>query len=215
MALQDVQNSFVGLMNNRLLTANTSLQTQFLNQGLQRIQRELRGPINEKSILATIGTSYNGLNIPGDYLELIRLEPIPLIPDYRPRELYRTSVPRAKASALVQAAPMEVFARQGGKWWIGGPPQPGDQVRIDYYADFAPVSAPTDTNILTDAAPNLWIFAALCEAGLYYNDKRTADWETEYTQIRDALNEQADEDELSSDAQVLPAYTIPDEMFPY
>lgn len=209
----DVTSDFTGLMNRRDLTANTTLVNSFLQKSIKRISRELRVPAMEKSLVATIGTSYNGLIIPGDLLELIRLEPIPLIPTQEVDELRRVDFPTAKTRALQTGTPMRVFARQGAKWFIGGPPNPGDKIRIDYYADFTPLALPTDTNVMTQVADDAITYGALTYAGKYYSDKRAGDWEATFNQIMLSLQDMADGDELTADAAVSPALKFPDEMY--
>jgi hypothetical protein len=70
MNLGEVKTQFTGLFNRTDLKAKPDLVTTFLNQAILRIQRELRGPLNEKSLVVTIGSTYNGIIIPGDLLEL-------------------------------------------------------------------------------------------------------------------------------------------------
>jgi len=55
MQLSDITTQVTGLMNRRDFTASTSLQTTFINQGIMRLQRELRVPAMEKSINVTFG----------------------------------------------------------------------------------------------------------------------------------------------------------------
>src|SRR5882757_1778609 len=74
MTLAELTAQFTGLMNRRDMTA--ALTTTFITQAILRIQRELRAPFQEATIVYTIPESYvatTGLAIPNDLLELIGL----------------------------------------------------------------------------------------------------------------------------------------------
>src|SRR5262249_33922198 len=128
MNLSDLTTQFTGLMNRRDLAANTTLVTNFINQGLMRIQRELRVPAMEKTVLVTLGSPYNGLVIPNDLIELISI--IPQSSSVQKR-IDKVDLTRAMGAALQNGTP-EVYARQGGAWVLGPSPSPGDVIRIDY-----------------------------------------------------------------------------------
>lgn len=204
MNLGGVTSQITSLMNRRDFTANTSLQTTFINQAIMRIQRELRIPAMEKSVNVTIAAPYSGLVIPNDLLELIRI-----VPAANNTELRKCELDRALGLATVSSGLPEEYSRQGGLWILGPAPNAGDVIRIDYYAEFAALSVSTDTNILTEIAWDLLVFAALVQAAIYYKDARQDTWEGQYQQVLADLQNQADEDELNGAANVVPCYFFP------
>jgi len=206
MTLGEVKAQFTSLMNRTDLKNNTSLVSTFINQAIRRIQRELRVPMMEKSIVATIGASYNGLIIPSDYLELISMEYTSSFSVY---QLQREQLTKVKTAAITLGDPL-IFCRQGSKWWLGPSPAAGAKVRFDYYAAFPQLTDDTQSNILTQVAPDAIIYGALSAACDYYNDERSKQFEGRYTQITTMLQEQADGDELTADASVQPALIFDD-----
>lgn len=198
-----VKAQFLGLMNRRDLTANTSLADTFVQQGILRIHRELRGPLLEKKVIVTITAPYTGLAIPSDLLELIHI-----IPESSNARLDKVDITRATQGAETTGTP-EVYERSGGVWVLGPSPGIGDLIDISYYAETSQLTLDADTNILTLSAWDLIVYAALSFGGQYYNDKRTPSFEERYQQILGLLQAQGDDDELSGAAQVMPAYPWP------
>lgn len=195
-----------GLMNRRDLSGNTSLVSTFIDAAIMRIQRDLRCPAMEKWVQVTIGTPYNGLVIPNDYLELIGIYPQSTwVNRTRPDRLER--VQNYANFATDQSF---MHARQGGVWVLGPAPAVGDVILLGYYAELTPLVAGTDTNVIATIAWDLIVYGALSEACLYYNDKRrgqTVDpnnpgkiidgFEGKYNQIFDAVSDQGADDELN------------------
>lgn len=199
----DIQNDFTALLNRRDCT--TAQRNAFFNEAIQRIQREVRCPAMEKSVIYTVPSNYSGLTIPSDLLELISI-----LPEACDDRLEKTSIERALKGAREPGAP-KFYCRQGGVWVLAPAPQQADVIRVDYYAELGTLSAPTDEVPLTKIAPDLLKYAALSYAGDFFNDKRTPTWETRYTQIRDSLQNMADADETSGASVVTPAYSYPED----
>jgi len=191
---------FLGLLNNRQCTP--SLTASFIDSGIARCQRKLRCPAMEKGLVVTIGTPYSGLWIPGDYLELIRIE------NSYGKKLTRKSLDYVKCMNGVDVP--QFFARQVNKWVLGPTPAQDDTVRIDYYAEFGGLSAEGDENLLSIIAPDLPIYAALSFAADYFIDDRAPLFEARFAQILGELNDQADNDDLA-DANVEQAFGYPDD----
>lgn len=206
-----MQTQFTGLLNRRDLTP--ALTLAFLQQSILRIQRTLRIPAMEKSITATIGNLYsNGITVPGDLLQMIAMtdetDPANLV------ELQRVALPevlrRLNVSTNVSGSPARVYARRGSKFVIGPLPSFGTVLRMDYYATLGTLAANTDTNVLGDVAPDLIIYGALSYGAAYFLDKRLAAFEQRFQQIHDDLQGQANNDELTGNACVSPAYHFSD-----
>lgn len=225
MQLQDITTQFVGngtngnygLMNRRDLFSNTTLTTTFINNAIQRIQRELRCPMNEKWVQVTITSPYNGLVIPNDYLELIGIFPVS---DWN-RRTKPDKLERVMNYAMFTDGAPVYHARQGGVWILGPAPAVGQTITLGYYSEFTPLVAPTDENILSIVAWDLIVYGALSEACAYYNDKRRGTavgpegkiidgFEGKYNQILQSLNDMGADDELD-EGRVQPAYYYPED----
>jgi hypothetical protein len=211
MNLGEVKAQFKGLLNNTVVNNNSALVTTFINQGIMRIQRELRVPFMEKQILYTIPANYTKLAIPGDLLELISIQVDRDADNILEYELQRTDLNRVMAAVQVPGVAPEIFARQGGSWFIGPEPVTGDQVLITYYAEFAALTSDADQNTATKVAWDAVVYAALTAATEYLNDDRHDAFDARYKQIVLALQSQADADELSADAAIRPALYYEDE----
>ena len=192
MTYGELQTHFTAVLNRRDLTA--TLRDTFLQMGIARIQRELRAPFMEKSVLVTIGSSYDGIEIPSDYIALVALTATVGTTTYK---LQRVDLETAKAEEAKGTAPPRVFARQGGKWVLGPTPAEDDVIRIDYYGEVGELSAADDENTLTIIAWDLIVYAALVLAAEYYLDRRLETFNDRYTQTLAALQGQADYDEIS------------------
>jgi hypothetical protein len=207
MNLSALTAQFLGLMNRTDLTGNTSLASTFLNQSIIRLQRELRVPCMEKVILYTIPSTYvpsQGLAIPSDLIELIDINVDTDADGIMDYPLQRVNLKQAMVASELVDVP-NIFARKGGYWVIGPQPAVNALIEIIYYAEFAPLINPTDTNAISTIAWDAVIYGALSAACDYYNDDRAGPFEARYKQITEMLQEQADADELTADAAVRPA----------
>jgi hypothetical protein len=211
MTLGELTTQFKGLLNNSIVNNNPALVSTFINQSIMRIQRELRVPFMEKQILYTIPGDYTTLSIPSDLLELISIMVDADGDGILEYELRKTSLSKVTAKSEMLNLPSQVFARQGGNWILGPNPTPGSQVLIYYYAEFAAVLAPTDTNTCLKVAWDAVLYGALSAACDFLVDTERADkFEARYGQITKQLQEQADADELNADAVVAPALQFDD-----
>ncbi len=202
MTLDQLKAKFTGLMNRRDLAANSALVADFIDTAIMRIQRELRCPAMEKGVLVTIADPYTGLTLPLDFLELIQI-----IPANTDRSLKRTSITRALNGAKTTGDPV-AFCRQGGVWILAPAPVVGDVIRIDYYAEFTPLVAGTDENIISIIAWDLIVYAALSAAAEWFKDSRAPMFDARYLQILGDLQAMSDEDELDT-AVMQPAFFYP------
>lgn len=205
MNLSQIMAQLVALVNRRDFTANTALQQTFINQGIMRIQRELRCPAMEKSVQSTIAGGYAGLVIPADFLELIDLYDTTSTSMVK---LTKVDLTRALNGAQFTGAP-EVYCRHNAMWVLAPAPGIGDVIQIDYYAELAPLVNSTDTNVIATIAWDLIVYAAAVQAAIYYKDIRKQDWDDQYNSVLVDLQEQSDEDDQNSAAQVQPAYLMP------
>lgn len=196
----EVRNLFIGILNNRKLTP--TLADMFLDEGIRRCQIELRCPAMEKGVEVTIGADFDGLYIPSDYLELVRLQ------NGEGKKLTKKSLDYVRD--YDSPGTPQFYSRQVNKWVLGPIPVEGDKVRVDYYAEFDGLVEDTDDNLLTIIAPTLPVYAALSLAADYFSDDRAQRFEARYLQILGQLNDQADTDEVT-DASVEQAFEYPDD----
>ncbi len=195
----NIQTSFLTILNRR--DCSTTLAQQFLQSGVRRVQREVRCPAMEKSVVVTITSPYTGLWIPGDYLELIRLE------NSQGNALTIKSLDHVKFYNWNDVP--QFYARQNKQWILGPIPVENDTVRIDYYAELAALVNSGDTNIMTDICPEIIWYAGLSYVGDTFSDDRVKTWEGRYVQLKNELNTMADDDAIQ-DGCVSPALSYDD-----
>jgi hypothetical protein len=210
MTLGELKAQFKAVLNNTVVNNNASLVSTFINQGIMRIQRELRVPFMEKQILYTIPDTYTKLAIPNDLLALISIQVDRDNDGVLEYELQRVDMNRVMYASQMPGDPT-VYARQGGSWYLGPRPASGSKVLITYYAEFSALTDDTSENTLTKIAWDAVVYAALAAAAEYLVDDRLPEFEKRYAQIMQSLQDQADADELTADAAVRPALYYEDE----
>ena len=118
---------FNDLLNRSDITS--TLTTRFIDQGIARIQRQLRTPLNEKKKDYTI-TSQN-ITLPTDFLEIISL----YANEYELRRITMSEY-RALANNAYTGKP-QVFVREQENLLLF--PQPSDgTLSLYYYGEFDP-----------------------------------------------------------------------------
>lgn len=174
---------------NRRDVTQTLVET-FIAGSIQRAQRLLRTPGSEVGTTITFGAGDKVIAIPGDYLKGISIT----VDDGT--ELKKGSLSEALAASRNVGVPY-VYARNRDVWVIGPRPNPGAEINIVYHANFATLQNPTDSNWLTEIAPDIIIDGALAEACIHFTDPRKDTFEGKFlTSIVD-LNTQAQDDELA------------------
>lgn len=213
----DTKAKFLRRLNRRDCT--DALADDFLQDAITRIQRVLRVPALEKSVVVTLtaDTYYTSgrLPIPSDYLKLRQIT-INNQPPIDKQDLGSVLRLVGHGSGMVSC-----FARQGGAWVFGPVPDTTytdptgvvqtSVVRIDYYAEFPTEATPTADTILTDIASDLLVYGALSYACDHFTDKRGPAFEGRFTQALSDLQAQGDDDELSGGAAVTPAFCFPED----
>lgn len=194
----ELKTHFEALLNRSDITA--SLTTTFIDQGIQRIQRQLRSPINERKAEYTITGQTASVILPNDFLEIISL--------YKgSKELSRVTMKRYREMQENNlAGEPAFFMREQQRLFLHPEPTSGT-LTLYYYCDFPALSADADKNDLTEVAPDLAIYAALTYAADYYLDERGTIFEQKYQQFLAELQEQANDQELNGGTQaILPSY---------
>lgn len=198
----DLKSHFESLLNRSDITP--ALTTQFIDDGIARIQRTLRTPMQEKILSVAISAPTPSLTFPADFLETISLY-------FDQYELQR--VPMKRYLELNKGAhtgnPM-YFTREGPKLLLYPQPASGTLV-LYYYAEMPALVNATDETPMTQVASNLIIYSALTFASDFYLDERAELFEAKYNQLLLEHQEMANDQELNGSTQVIqPAYSYQD-----
>jgi len=173
----------------------------FLTEGTTRIQREVRAPFQERVFYVDAAeTAVATMVLPADYIE-----GIDVLVDGKPldRLTYRVLMRKHETCA-------RYYSRFSGTLYFRGACPPGSRVELLYYAAFAALDTDESTNALLTTAPDLLLYAALSVAGDHFQHEKTSEWEARYVSVRDALMNQAVEDEMRGGPQAIqPLYFDP------
>jgi len=198
----DLKSHFNDLLNRSDITS--TLTTRFIDQGIARIERQLRTPMQEKVKNYTISGTTTEITLPTDFLETISL----YANEY---ELQRITMKKYRelANSAHTGKPQYYVREQEGLKLF---PQPtSGTISLYYYGTFDALSADSDENILTKVAPDLAIYAGLTFAADFYLDNRAEIFEQKFRLFMDELQAQADDQELSGGTQsIAPAYDYGD-----
>lgn len=204
----EVKAQFEGLLKRRDMTASQS--ASFLQQAVSRVQRLIRTPPQEKSVLITYdGSTFTDgeIPVPNDYLRLIALTVTDEAGDEV--EVKQKDLSSVLNDRYLGGSCPRSFTRRGGVWVFGPVPAVGTEVRVDYLSEFSALSADTDSNFLTAGPTDLIIYAALSYAADYFVDRRAPVWEARFQSIVAEVQGQADQDALMS-AEASATYDYPD-----
>lgn len=198
----DIKTHFEALLNRSDITQ--TLTTNFIDQSIARIQRQLRTPLNENVNTYTITSQTPSVSLPNDFLEIISLY-------LDGTELKRVPMSKFRQYAANPYAGKPVaFARQQSTLLLHPQPSSGDLV-LYYYAEFAPMTQNTDENSLAAVASDLIIYGALTFAADFYLDERGPLFEEKFNQFMSEIQEQANDQEMNGGTQTIqPSYTFTD-----
>ena len=197
-----LKSHFNDLLNRSDIT--TTLTERFIDQGIARIQRQLRTPMQEKVTTYTISGATSSVTLPSDFLEIISL-----YKDEYELQRITMSAYRELATNALEGKP-KFFTRQQEDLLLHPQPTSGT-LTLYYYGEFDALSADSDENVLTKVAPDLAIYAGLTYAADFYLDTRAEIFEQKYTQFLTELQEQSNDQELNGGTQAIaPAYSYGD-----
>ena len=204
MTKAEIRTAFLSILNNTACT--NALADTFIDEGFTRSQRLLKLPAQEAIDITTVGDSFEGLDIPNDFMRLINIY-------YDQQTLKRISLGeylKNSYGAGTTNTPT-VFCRSRNKFLIGPVPAEGVELTMHYLAEFEDFASDSDETALSAIAPDLFIYGGLTYAADRFIDERKSIWEQRYQQIIIELQALADEDELSGEATIaLPeAYKFP------
>lgn len=190
---------FQALLNRRDITP--SLVTNFMNSSLQRVQRVLRIPAMEKALIITVGSDFDGLTIPGEFLQLISLTA-------NGTQLRQGSLDEVLKLQESGEGNPRLFHRLLNKIIVGPNPSNGTQFRMDFIADFGEFSSDEDEPTILEIAPDLVIYGALVFAANYYLDQRSSTFENTFQTLLMEYQAQAYDDAIGGGAAISPAYSF-------
>lgn len=190
----ELKTHFKAVLNRSDITP--ALTSTFINQGIARIQRQLRTPINERKADYTITGATPSIILPNDFLEIISLYmgkyELNRIPMSRYRELNDSPYTDNP----------QYFTREQQNLLLF--PQPSDGVlTLYYYCDFPPLVNDADENDLTAVASDLIIYSALTFSADYYLDERSTIFEQKFNQFLTEIQEQSNDQELNGSTQAI------------
>jgi hypothetical protein len=159
-----------------------------------RIYRDLRIRAMETALSGTIAAGV--LAVPSGYIELKHAR----IDGSSGNRLTRKDAEWIYANYPTRSADSQpkFIAREGESFIFGPYPDTGYTVKGSYYKRLPALSASNTTNWFITDAPELLLFATLCEAEPYLvNDPRIALWEKKYQQIKDRIQLADEQEEFS------------------
>lgn len=159
----------------------TEQVADFIALAEARMYRELRIRAMESALTGT--TTDAALALPSDYVELKHAR----VDGYAPLE-------RKPIGWLHETYPQgcsgtpRYFATDADSLILMPEPADGTAITGTYYARLADLSDDNPDNWFTINAPDLLLFAALCEAAPFIqNDARIVVWESKYAALKDAI----------------------------
>jgi hypothetical protein len=160
----------------------TSIIPDLITIAEKRIFREVRVRVMESTLSSTIANGV--IAVPADYLDLkfayINATPTSALQRAPASQVYSTYPTRS-----AQGKPT-MIAREGSNFIFGPYPDSGYTVSGIYYAK--PTGIATSANTLFTDNPDLYLFAALCEAAPYIqDDPRVQLWEAKYASIKQQM----------------------------
>ena len=190
----NLRTHFKALLNRSDIT--DALANTFIEQGIQRIQRQLRVPSMERTLTYTITNKVSSVLVPSDMLELMSIshghQHLVSIPGHKMNEI----------SVGNEEGTPKFFYRRREELELYPHPSSGS-LKIDYYGEFQVMSADSDESTLAKIASDLICYAALGYAADYYLDERTAVFEQKFISILNEIQEQANAAEQSGVSQVM------------
>jgi hypothetical protein len=198
-----IRNQIKGLLNRNDLTDTQA--DLFIDQAVARIQRTLRVPSMEKTQIYTTGVDGgNLLVLPNDFLQL--------------KHLYteNSTIVYSDLGNFVRTvdtpgyAP-RIYTRVQGSFQIKPTPPVGYEIYMVYYGEIPDLVTDTDSNFLTEIAPDLLVYASLTFAADFFIDERKDAFETIAVRIFNELKDQATDMEWAQEGMsIATAYNAPE-----
>lgn len=204
---QGIRDQVIALLNRNDIT--TAIADTFIDQAVARIQRTLRIPPMEKSLVyTTTAENPSTLILPNDFLELkylyIDTPSDKYVLQYKDLDAF------LRYAELAGSAP-QYYTRVQGGLKIKPTPPTGSVIYMIYYGEIPDLVENTDTSFLSEIAPDLLVYGALTYAADFYVDERKVAFEEVFGRIYSEIVEQNAQMELSQQGiAVAPAYNYPE-----
>ncbi|WP_422023346.1 phage adaptor protein [Pyruvatibacter mobilis] len=169
----------------------------FIDLGLRRCNRLIRNSGMETVVVKRPASASNFILIPDDFLKVraLRVDGKPLTP-CSVDEFYATTSREGDCNH---------YTREAEKLLISGAAPGGSTILLSYLAAYEALPEDTSSNRLIAVAPDALMYAALVDAGVFFEHEDTDRWEA---RLMTTIGELQDlEDDLQADMgvqQVLP-----------
>lgn len=165
-----------------------TLADTFIEEGVSRIQRELRAPMMERLFYIDPEGPASSFLLPVDYLEGFEV----LVGGASLRRVSFRELTR-----MSTAGPPAAYARFGGQYFLRGAASVGQRIELLYYGEFTPIPDDASTNELLTSAPYLALYAALRPAGVHFQHEQSDIWEGEFQRELVTAQRQSVDDEMN------------------
>lgn len=183
-----------------LLNRNDATDAQlnvFIDQAVARIQRTLRVPSMEKVQIYTVSAETpEMLSLPNDFLQLKHLYTSTGTIDYTDLGTYLKTV---DAPGSVP----KIYTRVQGSLLIKPTPPEDYTITMVYYGEIPDLVNDTDTNFVTEIAPDLLVYGALTFAADFFIDDRKDAFEQIAVRVFNEVQDQANAMEFAQEGMTI------------
>lgn len=197
----EIRTQFKAILNRR--DCSNALADTFLTQSLQRCTRELRTPAQEAEASVTVTSPFTGFPVPADIISVIAI----MAEGSGSSQRKLTQLPLSRFLELDNTGTgvPQYYTRIGNVFQFRPMPALDSVLTLYYYGEFEAFTGDNDETVLSLIAPDLLIYGALSYASDYFMDDRGQSFEARYSQIAQALQDQAYDLE-GRDASISPSY---------
>ena len=190
-----IRQQISGLLNRNDAT-NAQLDV-FIDQAVARIQRTLRVPPMERVQIYTVETETNGsLSLPNDFLQLKHLYTSTGTINY-------TDLGNFIKTVDVPGQTPTIYTRVQGSLLLKPSPPEDFQITMVYYGEIPDLVNDTDTNFVTEIAPDLLVYGALTFAADFFIDERKDAFEQVAVRIFNEIQDQANTMEFAQEGMTI------------
>jgi hypothetical protein len=196
----ELRNTFLTTLNRDDCTDD--LADLFISQGLGRVERRLRSPMQKTTVTITVGDDWPGYTtIPNDFLSM----------DYI--KVNGVTLGRRTPTRVTECDERGPNAFGWSDYYVEDAKikflpsiAEGDIIEVRYYSTFDRGDADTDVTTASVIIPDVVMYAALIPAGVYFSDERLAEFKTMYGELLIEVIEQVALDEMSGGVTISNPY---------
>ena len=175
----------------------------FFTQAMNRIQRDVKLPSMERSVTITAAGNMTYVGVPSDLLQIIDV----FTDDWYGNTVALERLSYRQLARVNTLVPPCAYARLENTIQIRGQVLNGATVNVLYYGTVTPFASSTSTNELSNACPDLLIYAALGFAADNFEHPSGPAWEARYlTILKQVMQEVADLENTGGPSVVQPFY---------